>query len=61
MCLNPDPNKLATEVIFSHKSNPHLHPPIYFRNSPVVTQPFTKHLGIILDSKLILMNMLMEK
>ena len=52
MCFNPDPNKQATEIIFSRKTNQQLHPPIYFNNSPVASQPFTKHLGMILDSKL---------
>ena len=52
MCFNPGPNKQAAEIIFSHKTNQQLHPPIYFNNSPVVSQPFTKHLGMILDSKL---------
>ncbi len=52
MCFNPDPNKQAAEVIFSHKINQQFHPPIYFNNSPVASQPFTKHLGMVLDSKL---------
>ena len=52
MSFNPDPNKLAAEVIFSHKIKPDSHPPIYFNNSQVVTRPFTKHLGMVLDSKL---------
>ena len=52
MSFNPDPNKLATEVIFSHKINQIVHPPVFFNNLPVTTQPSTKHLGMILDSKL---------
>ena len=50
--FNPDPNKLAAEVTFSRKTKPDSHPPIYFNNSQVVTQPYTKHLGMVLDSKL---------
>ena len=45
MNFNPDPYKQAAEVIFSQKVEHHLHPPIYFNNVPVVTQPFTKHLS----------------
>ena len=52
MAFNPDSNKQATEVVFSHKRNPVNHPTIYFNNSPVVTAPFQKHLGLILDEKL---------
>ena len=52
MSFNPDPNKQAAEVIFSHKRNPPLHPVISFNNSPVVSVPFQKQLGLILDRKL---------
>ena len=61
MCFNPDPNKQAAEVIFSHKISPQLHLPIYFNNTPVVSQPSTKHLGMILDSKLNFSQHLSEK
>ena len=61
MSLNPDPNKQAAEVIYSHKVEHHLRPPIYFNNVPVVTQPFTKHLGMIPDSKLNFNQHLSEK
>ena len=61
MSFNPDPNKQAAEVIFSHKVEHHLHQPIYFNNVPVVSQPFTKHLGMILDSKLNFNQHLSEK
>ena len=60
-CFNPDPNKQATEVIFSHKTSHQLHPPIYFNNTTVVSQPSTKHLGMILDSKLNFSQHLSEK
>ena len=52
MSFNPDPNKSATEVIFSHKSNQITHPAVYFNNLPISTKLSTKHLGMILDNKL---------
>ena len=52
MAFNPDPNKQATEVIFSHKVNPVNHPPLLFNRSPVASSPMQKHLGLVLDSKL---------
>ena len=52
MAFNPDPNKQATEVIFSHKINTVNHPTLYFNASPVTTAPFQKHLGLFLDEKL---------
>ena len=52
MSFNPDPNKTATEVIFSHKLNQHNHPFVSFNNLPVALHPSTKHLGMILDSRL---------
>ena len=51
MTFNPDPKKQATEVIFSHKTKPVNHPPLYFNDSIVVTSPIQKHLGLILDKK----------
>ena len=51
MTFNPDPKKQATEVIFSHKTKPVNHPPLYFNDSTVVTSPIQKHLGLILDKK----------
>ena len=52
MSFNPDPNKQATEVIFSHKKNEVLHPTLYFNQSPVACVLFQKHLGLILDKRL---------
>ena len=52
MSFNPDPNKQAAEVLFSRKTKSPRHPTIYFNNSPIVSLPFTKHLGMILDSNL---------
>ena len=52
MSFNPDPNKTATEVIYSRKSIQHPHPAIYFNNFPISSEPCAKHLGMFLDSKL---------
>ena len=61
MAFNPDPNKQATEVIFSRKRKPVNHPILYFNNSPVTVAPFQKHLGLILDEKLTFGHHLNEK
>ena len=50
--FNPDLTKQATEVIFSTKTNPNVHPPLMFNNIPVKRVDEHKHLGIILDKKL---------
>ena len=47
MQFNPDRNKQAVQVIFSHKSPKPPHPPLYFNQAEV---PEHKHLGMILDS-----------
>ena len=52
MVFNPDPNKQATEVIFSRRRNHVNHPVLHFNETPVKTAPFQKHLGLILDEKL---------
>ena len=52
MQFNPDPNKQATDVIFSRKKKLVLHPPLIFNGSPVESAPSEKHLGLILDTKL---------
>ena len=52
MAFNPDPNKQAIEVLFPHKINSHIHPPLYFNNQEVCSAAHHKHLGLILDSKL---------
>ena len=52
MTFNPDPTKLAEEVLFSHKNLCPEHPPIYFNNTEVKRVNDHKHLGIVLDSKL---------
>ena len=52
MSFNPDPNKQAIEVRFSHKINSPTHPPLYFNNQVVCSAAHHKHLGLTLDSKL---------
>ena len=52
LSFNPDINKQAVEVLFSHKIKKTIHPPIYFNNAEVVRVKEHKHLGLILDSKL---------
>ena len=61
MAFNPDSNKQATEVVFSHKRTRTNHPNLFFNNSPVTTAPFQKHLGLILDEKLNFSHHLNEK
>ena len=55
MQFNPDSNKQANKVIFPRKtsSNNLPHPPIKFNNNDISKCPHQKHLGIVLDLKLI--------
>ena len=53
MSFNPDLTKQSTEVVFSRKTKHINHPPLYFNNSTVVTSPIQKHLGLVLDKRLI--------
>ena len=53
MSFNPDPAKQAHEVIFSRKAKEINHPPLVFNNNSVSQSSSRKHLGVILDSKLI--------
>ena len=50
MSFNPDPNKQAQEVIFSHKIKKSAQPPLIFGNS-IVIQLITQ-LRMFLDTKL---------
>ena len=52
MSFNPDPNKQATEVVFSHKKVPVNNPPLLFNKSCVSSLCVHKHLGLLLDAKL---------
>ena len=53
MAFNPDPNKQANEVLFSCKNKNIAHTPIFFNGFPVVQVNETKHLGLVLQCKLI--------
>ena len=52
MVFNPDITKQATEVIFSCKNRKPVHPDLNFNGVPVAREPFTKHVGVYLDSRL---------
>ena len=52
MLFNPDMSKQAIEVIFSNKKIKSTHSPLIFNGIPVKLAEETKHLGMILDSKL---------
>ena len=52
MEFNPDITKQATEIVFSVKKNKPSHPDLVFNGVPVSREPFTKHLGLYLDSNL---------
>ena len=52
MVFNPDPNKQATEVVFSHKKHAINHPPLFFNGTAVASSVVHKHLGLFLDKKL---------
>ena len=53
MSFNPDPSKPAQEYIFRRKTKRLTHPPLVFNNN--ISRSFSqKHLGVILDFRLIL-------
>ena len=52
MSFNPDPNKQATEVLFSRKVNSDDHPKLTFNGNQVQRCSSQKHLGLISDNKL---------
>ena len=52
MIFNPDLTKQAIEIIFSRKQNKSNPPMLTFNNIPVKRDIETKHLGMVLDSKL---------
>ena len=52
MIFNHDITKQAIEVIFSCKKQKPDHPELIFNGIPVAREPFTKHLGVYLDSRL---------
>ena len=52
MSFNPDPNEQAIEVQFSNKLDKENYPPLQFNSTDVQIPDSQKHLGLILDSKL---------
>jgi hypothetical protein len=60
MQFNPDITKQAIEIIFSSKYKKVVHPPLMFNGIPVARKDSTKHLGVILDSKLSFRNHIFE-
>ena len=50
--FNPDPIKQATELLFSCKNKPPVHPPLFFNGNIVTKVVEHKHLGLLLDKKL---------
>jgi ribonuclease P/MRP protein subunit RPP40 len=52
MAFNPDPNKQATEILFSCKKKQIDHPQLFFNGTPVSRLDSHKHLGLILTSTL---------
>ena len=58
MLFNPDPCKSAQEVVFSRKKKTQSHPAISLNNIQVERTSYQKHLGLLLDEKLNLNNML---
>ena len=61
MSFNPDPNKQATEILFSCKKKPVDHPQLFFNGSPVTRVNEHKHLGLILTPTLSFEKHIIEK
>jgi hypothetical protein len=61
MEFNTDPNKQATELLFSSMNNSPNHPSLFFNGTIVPTEYEQKHLGLILDTKLSIERHLNEK
>ena len=61
MAFNPDPNKQATEILFSCKKKPVQHPVLSFNGSPVSRVPNHKHLGLIFRPSLSFIDHITEK
>ena len=53
MSFNLDPSKQTVEVHFSCKINPVDTPPVYFHNLAMASCETHKHLGLLLDKRLI--------
>ena len=61
MIFNPDASRQAQEIVFSLKANASNYGTVYFNNVPVRRENIQKHLGLFLDSKLILFDHINER
>ena len=61
MAFNPDPNKQATEVLFSCKKKPVQHPEFMFNGASVSRVSEQKQLGLILQPSLTFAKHINEK
>ena len=52
MSFNPDPTKMAQEVLFSRKKSKVIHPSLIFNGKDVSRSESHKYLGLVLDPKL---------
>ena len=52
MSFNPDPKKMAKEVLFSREKMKVIHPNLTFNGKSVHGSPFQKHLGLVFHSNL---------
>ena len=52
MSFNPDPTKMAQEVLFSRKKSKVIHPSFIFNGKDVSRSESHKHLGLVFDPKL---------
>ena len=52
MLFNPDPSKVAQEVLFSRKKKIQANPTIRLNDVQVERMYYQKHLGILLDDKI---------
>ena len=61
MSFNPEPTKQAVEILFSQKTTKPYHPPLFFNGARVSQVSEHKHLGLILDTKLLFVKHINEK
>ena len=52
MVFNPDLSKQAIEIIISCKNKKPYHPDLTFNGIPIAREPYTKHLGVYLNTRL---------
>ena len=51
MSFNPDPTKMAHEVLFSRKKSKVIHPSLIFNGKDVRRSESHKHIGLVFDPK----------